>query len=132
MLPARYKDKPFAADLIIITSPYSPYDYYMEEFHLKNSSIFIDGMRAEIDRFGQLRRRIDLTIMADMDYTYVAEFDDGSKIYKTVDGSEKINPYSAQNRIEKIIDPVEYYNSIFDEEPDEENTDDAESESEES
>ena len=113
MLPARYKDKPFACDLIIITSPYDPWSYYTEQFHISAYPEFVENNRSTIDKFGQLRRRIDLTICTDMDYTHVAEYSSEDKRYVTVDGSEKKNQYSSKQRPESIIDPVEYYNSLL-------------------
>lgn len=113
MLPARYKDKPFACDLIIITSPYDPWSYYAEQFHISAYPEFVENNRSTIDKFGQLRRRIDLTICVDMNYTYVAEYNSEDKRYVTVDGSEKKNQYSSKQRPESIIDPVEYYNSLL-------------------
>ena len=51
--PSRYFDKALAADLIIITTPYSPLDFYYEVFGYKVGLI---------DSFEQLHRRISLTL----------------------------------------------------------------------
>lgn len=50
MAPSRYTDKGLACDLIIITSPYDPYQYYNE---LKTS---------DVDYYDQLLRRLSLVL----------------------------------------------------------------------
>ncbi len=114
MLPSRYKDKMLACDLIIITSPYDPWNYYDQQFHVSTSQK--DGCvnPAILDNFGQLKRRISLTIYADLDYTYATQFDSAIHQYEVIDGSEKPNPYSSKQRPASIIDPLDLYNSIID------------------
>lgn len=51
MALSRYSDKPVAADLIVITSPYSPYEFFYEQ-----------GNNTDTDGFDQLERRLTAVI----------------------------------------------------------------------
>lgn len=65
-VPSRYYDKALSVELIIITSPYSPYHFYLES---------VSKHKRDIDTFAQLNRRIALTLYCDMDYIYQSKFD---------------------------------------------------------
>lgn len=72
--PARYNDKALAADLIIVTSPYSPYKFWLEQFStlvrynfdVRKASLAEEGE----DDFDQLDRRIGVTICLEQDFIY--------------------------------------------------------------
>lgn len=114
MLPCRYKDKPFASDLIIITSPYNPWDWYDELFHvseIKDAS----NLKTELtDNFRQLNRRLSAIIYMDLDYMYATEYNSRVHTYEIIDGSRKPNPYSSKQRQSPAIDPLEVYNKLTD------------------
>lgn len=114
MLPSRYKDKPFASDLIIITSPYSPWNWYDELFHITQNGSILNHKRDLPDSFGQLNRRIELVIFMDSDYMYAMEYNPALNEYEIIDGSKKLNPYSNRQRQSSAVDPLEIYNSLTD------------------
>lgn len=106
MLPSRYKDKPFASDLIIITSPFSPWDWYCEHFHITMSH------KNLTDSFGQLTRRIETVILMEQDFMYAMQYNPVLRDYEPIDGSRKPNPYSSQGRPSANTDPLETYNQL--------------------
>ena len=57
--PSRYHNKRLLLDSLIITSPYSPWDYY-------NSL----NVNSEIDQYGQLARRISIVIKMEKKVIY--------------------------------------------------------------
>ena len=72
--PARYTDKALAADLIIVTSPYSPYKFWLEQFSIIVKYNF-DARKMSLaeegeDDFDQLDRRIGVTICLEQDFIY--------------------------------------------------------------
>lgn len=81
MSVARYKNAALLASTIIITSPYSPFEYF------KNQKM----TNRNIDLFGQLDRRIALTINLTQDFIFEVEFEMSSMDYKSV--SKIKNPY---------------------------------------
>lgn len=112
MLPSRYKDKPFASDLIIITSPYSPWNWYDELFHITQNGSIQNYKKDLTDSFGQLNRRIELVIFVDSDFMYAMEYDPALHEYEAIDGSKKPNPYSSKQRQSSAVDPLEIYNTL--------------------
>ncbi|WP_260164590.1 Rep family protein [Lentilactobacillus buchneri] len=81
MSVARYKNAVLLASTIIVTSPYSPFEYF------KNQKM----TNRNIDLFGQLDRRIALTIKLSKDFIFEVKFDMQSMEYKEV--SKIKNPY---------------------------------------
>lgn len=90
MAPSRYSDKPLVCDLILITSPYDPVEFYWQLFRRFTSNI-IDGLE-------QLLRRITLTIKMDENHIRAVEYDRKEKIYLPVGDAEKENSYSKKYR----------------------------------
>lgn len=108
MAPSRYYDKALACDLIIVTSPYSPRDFY--------ANIFGENWR-NIDKFGQLERRIALTVKMTQTYIVKTEYDRCKKVYEEVSGTSRPNPYSAQNRPKTVQATVDIYGEMFGDTP---------------
>lgn len=89
MAPARYKDKAIACDLYIVTSPYSPYQFY--------HNLGVNGL----DSFDQLERRILLTIQMTRDFVMqVASTAQGSqRIYSPLPGKCFPNRWSSPRSV---------------------------------
>lgn len=114
MLPSRYKDKPFASDLIIITSPYNPWNWYDELFHVSQKGKSQSQKKELIDNFGQLKRRMSLVIYMDSDFMYATEYNSVLHEYEIIAGSKKPNPYSNKQRQSSMADPLEIYRKYTD------------------
>lgn len=112
MAPSRYRDKYLACDLIIITSPFSPLQFYCKDFHIAPQKMEFE-LGERVDSFGQLERRICLTIhMTDMEFCLV-KYDPDSRSYYQVPNTAKNNPYSSAARPTNTIDETDLYNKMF-------------------
>ena len=93
--PSRYYDKPLAADLIIVTSPYAPYGFWMEQFSVivKHQGRAYKQTLADQgpDGFAQLDRRVSATIMVQPGTIDLVSFSDKDGRYNVV--RSRINPY---------------------------------------
>lgn len=87
MAPSRYSDKALAADTIIITSPFSPLEFYWAQF---------SDTCNQIDSFAQLDRRISLTVQMQQASIDLVTYDEHTGSYITV--NTRPNPYSQQAR----------------------------------
>lgn len=87
MAPSRYADKALAADLIIVTSPYSPHEFYTAQF---------SGSPSATDSYEQLDRRISLTIQMAQDRIDLVSYDEHRGAYISI--NTRPNPYSQQSR----------------------------------
>lgn len=87
MAPSRYSDKALAADTIIITSPFSPLEFYWAQF---------PDTCTQIDSFAQLARRISLTIQMHQTSINLMDYDEHTGAYRPV--NSRPNPYSQQSR----------------------------------
>lgn len=107
MAPSRYSDKPLACDLILITSPYDPAEFYRQLFS-RNHEDSVDGLE-------QLLRRITLTIEMDISHIRAVEYDREAKAYRAVDNAEKENRYSKQYRKQDCAasNPKDLFESMF-------------------
>lgn len=103
--PSRYFDKALAADLIIITTPYNPLNFYNEVFGYKVGLI---------DSFEQLHRRISLTINMTDTEILAATYDSDKQCYITDPTSSRPNPYSTASRPPMAVSADDIYNSMFD------------------
>jgi len=79
--PSRFFDKSLMVDVFIITSPYSPKQFYDEIFKRKKT----------IDSFKQLQRRISYVQFMSSDYFEMQEYDIYSGSYISVPHSRKKN-----------------------------------------
>lgn len=107
MAPSRYSDKPLACDLILITSPYNPAEFYGELFSKTNGD--------SVDDLEQLLRRITLTVEMDASHIRAVEYDREKKTYQAVDKAEKENSYSKQYREKDCpgCNPKDIFESMF-------------------
>ena len=115
--PARYVDKTLAADLIIVTSPYSPHKFWQEQFStiVKNNGSVTKQSLAEqgVDGFDQLARRIGVTIKLDQNCIgHVKSDPDNPGEYKTL-SSRAPNPYSSKNSPTSAPDSAKLFASLF-------------------
>ena len=111
MAPCRYNDKPLACDLIIITTPYMPSEFYGVQFPAVLGPNVIDSL-------DQLARRDSLTIemsgrkIKAMQYRPLP-FQTTSGWYWAIPGTERPNPYSSLARPAPPNQEEGIYNSIF-------------------
>ena len=85
--PARYYDRELALDTIIITTVYSPYEFY-RKMHVKST----------IDEFHQLERRITDCIYMDDYFMYDSYFNPCQSKYEWNINTLTYNPYSETRR----------------------------------
>lgn len=98
--PARYHDKYLAADLIIITTPFSPSKFYsvMAKFGMVDD---------EIDSFAQLNRRITLTLEVDQNMIFVKGFGIAPHMITP-------NPYSKTARaVQGMPNAIDLFNNLL-------------------
>lgn len=93
-LPSRYIDKALTAELIFITSPYSPKELY-DNFQTSK----------RIDRFDQLERRIQTAILVEKDNIFYTHYNYESREYEKDDSNFFTNPFESQ--------PIHRANSFF-------------------
>lgn len=99
--PARYRDVPIACDLIIVTTPFNPFSFW------RNCAESGGG----IDGFGQLERRITLTLQLTKTGFWAEEFDYDVRLYKPVQSTVKPNPYLSSTTARR--DPADVYNEFI-------------------
>lgn len=114
MLPARYHDKALACDLIIITTPYNPYEFYQEIFGDISTMPVYARRKLATDSFEQLLRRLSLVIEMNEYWINAVEYDSKTGTFNYIKNAQKKNVYSAQNRQSNAVNPVDLFNSIFD------------------
>ncbi|MBD5155659.1 MAG: hypothetical protein HDT15_11550 [Oscillibacter sp.] len=102
--PSRYYDKALACDLIIVTSPYNPKEFY--------TRIFGESWR-NTDKFDQLERRIALTVKMTEAYICKMEYDKSKGTYEEVLGTQRPNTYSTQNRPKVPKATEDIYGTLF-------------------
>ena len=102
MAPSRYFDKSIVCDLIIITSPYNPHEFY--------KALCLDE---SIDTFEQLNRRITLTIHMTDTSICMADYIPRAEIYRDNLATVKNNSYSSWNSMHSSpLDVNILYNDI--------------------
>ena len=107
MAPARYSDKPLAADLIIVTSPYSPYSFWSKQFCGPEGQTL-----AQTDGFDQLDRRVSLVMMMQQATIDLMSYDAGSRQYTVC--RSRPNPYSQQTQSASTPNAAEMFDKMFD------------------
>ena len=115
--PARYVDKTLAADMIIVTSPYSPHKFWQEQFStiVKNNGSVTKQSLAErgVDGFDQLARRISVTIKLDQNcIEHVKSDPDNPSVYETL-SIRTPNPYSSKSSPSSAPDSAKLFASLF-------------------
>lgn len=113
MAPARYNDKALACDLIIITTPYNPIDFYYEIFGRSTNPACPSQKTLYTDGFDQLLRRLSLIIEMDNLLINAVEYDPQNGFIPIPSASRK-NPYSRINYPAPTNDSVAIFNSMFD------------------
>ena len=114
MLPARYHDKALACDLIIITTPYNPYEFYQEIFGDISTMPVYARRKLATDSFEQLLRRLSLVIEMNEYWINAVEYDSKTVTFNYIKNAQKKNVYSAQNRQSNAVNSIDLFNSIFD------------------
>lgn len=107
MAPARYSDKPLVADLIIVTSPFSPYAFWAKQFGGPEGQTL-----AQTDGFDQLERRISLTMEMQKATINLMVYDDASRNYTV--WRNRSNPYSQQTTPAAQNSAVELFGKLLD------------------
>lgn len=103
--PARYHDKPLACDLVIITAPMSPYQFYAHS---------VNSYERYFDGFDQMLRRIGLTIFMNMEYIYRAVFNDDIMFkYEFDESTKQHNKYSTASRTISTPSDEEIFKEMF-------------------
>lgn len=105
MAPSRYVDKPLAVDLIIITTPYSPWLFYRVLFPERSG---------QTDRFDQLERRITATIYMQQSSIDLVSFDAITESYIPDAAVSRPNPYSQQSRPTSTGNAADVFRQILD------------------
>ena len=85
--PSRYSDKMLTADLIIITSPYSPKEFYQRI--IKSDKHFDE----KIDSYYQLARRLWLVMSLTKDFMQAAFFNEQKQDFVLDSSTKRMNPY---------------------------------------
>ena len=113
MMPCRYNDKALACDLIIITTPFTPsqFYYYQTPSHLTTHGRVIDDSPDAPD---QLYRRITVTIEMTGEQIEVSRYDIRSTLFVPVEGTARPNPYSKLSRPAPLDSDIDFFNSMFD------------------
>ena len=107
MAPARYSDKPLVADVIIVTSPYSPYSFWEKQFAGPEGQAL-----AQTDGFDQLNRRISLTMEMQKATINLMVYDDANRNYTI--WRSRSNPYSQQATPTTQNSAVELFGKLLD------------------
>ena len=95
MASSRYFDKPLLANVYIITSPYSPYNFFLELTKKKQTS--------HIDSWGQLMRRLTLVIEISKEYLQFYKYSPLDQMFY-VDHMKKLsNPFKDENEKTNLI-----------------------------
>lgn len=111
MAPARYADKAIAADLIIVTTPYNPMEFYREQVR----GATVGRPNDDIDGFGQLERRLSLVVEMQQKEICLSEFRVELGTYWPADGSSRPNPYSSFARgLSGSGDSAHLYEALLD------------------
>lgn len=107
MAPCRYSDKALACDLIIITTPYMPTEFYRVLFPPMFHSNSVDSI-------DQLVRRISVTIEMSGLEIQAMQYSIAKMWYCPIPGTEHPNPYSALARPTPPDYAADIYNFMFD------------------
>ena len=100
MASSRYFDKPLLANIYIITSPYSPYDFFLEL--TKNRKI------SHIDSWGQLMRRLSLVVEVKKEHLQFYKYEPIDQMFYIDHGNKLPNPFKNQTDTEETIQDKSY------------------------
>lgn len=99
---SRFYDKALAADLIIITTPFAPTEF----FYKAVSDI-------ATDRVGQLMRRLSLIIRMTTQEIVAMRYEPDKEQLAPIPETRRFNPYSQANRPVSASKTIALYNSMF-------------------
>ena len=100
MASSRYFDNPLLANVYIITSPYSPYNFFLELTKKKQTS--------HIDSWGQLMRRLTLVIEISKEYLQFYKYSPLDQMFYIDHGNKLPNPFKNQTDREETIQDKSY------------------------
>lgn len=104
--PSRYFDKAITADRIIITSPYSPKEFYKRI--IENDKYFDE----EIDSYYQFARRLGLVIFLTRDHMEIEFFNEQQRDFVLDSSTKRINPYK-EDTVNNILSQNEKAEKLF-------------------
>ena len=110
MAPSRYNDKALSCDLMIVTTPYSPYAFYTAKFGTAFGNM---SNTVYTDSFEQLLRRISLIIKMDYDWISPVEYKEQTHTFEEIKSAKRKNPYSSKNYPAPSSNAVNLFNSMF-------------------
>ena len=111
MAPARYIDKALVCDLIIITTPFTPSQFYFKQF---NADCWAKVRDDCADGLDQLLRRITVTLDMTGKKIQAMQYTTHGNIFIPIPGTERPNPYSSLARPAPPNKMLDFYNSMFD------------------
>ena len=100
MASSRYFDKPLLANIYIITSPYSPYDFFLELTKKRKTS--------HIDSWGQLMRRLSLVVEVKKEHLQFYKYEPIDQMFYIDHGNKLPNPFKNQTDTEETIQEKSY------------------------
>ena len=100
MASSRYFDKPLLANIYIITSPYSPYDFFLELTKKRKTS--------HIDSWGQLMRRLSLVVEVKKEHLQFYKYEPIDQMFYIDHGNKLPNPFKNQTDTEETIQDKSY------------------------
>lgn len=100
MASSRYFDKPLLANIYIITSPYSPYDFFLELTNKRKTS--------HIDSWGQLMRRLSLVVEVKKEHLQFYKYEPMDQMFYIDHGNKLPNPFKNQTDREETIQDKSY------------------------
>lgn len=113
MAPSRYNDKALACDLIIITTPFDPIEFYRQIFG--DERYIPDYARNNNkDSFEQLLRRITLVIEINEYWINIDEYNPKTKRFEFIPSLSRKNTFYNPNQLAVTDEAVELFNSMFD------------------
>ena len=114
MLPSRYQDKTLACEIIIITTPFDPHQFYRQIFGDERDLPYHFQI-SNTDSFTQLLRRITLVINMNDYWICPMEYDSKCDNFYPIQSSVRKNPYSSINRPKQTtLNNIDLFNSMFD------------------
>ena len=107
MAPSRYFDRPITANYFIVTSPYSPEDFY-DGFAIKGD------IKTWIDTFDQLARRLFLVQKMTQTQMSLYFYDDEKKYFIEDESTVTTNPYAKKivQETEKKQEAMDLFNKL--------------------
>lgn len=92
MASSRYFDKPLLANIYIVTSPYSPYNFFLELNKKRQTS--------HIDSWGQLMRRLTLVVEVTKDILQFYKYSSIDQMFYIDHGNTLPNPFNNESKSE--------------------------------